>query len=188
MFHFLHQIISPRKGGYEIYDFLTLQMLRTRFGKDRFNSSWEDVNGQAIAKGHPSYSGFRRCYACIVLWNKRSMRKQFQSIIKFVQSYDHYITLMKRTLITFSFLRIKWPLICKKLSLVEIGPLSLAKKMKMWKVYRQIDGRQAIRKAHLSFLLRWAKLWKIYNDSQWKFSIKKASVPIFSDWYKGNNS
>ena len=38
----------------------------------------------------------------------------------------------------------------------------LEKKMKMWKVYRLTDrqtddGRQVIRKAHLSFQLRWAK-------------------------------
>ena len=51
-------------------------------------------------------------------------------------------------------------------SLVEIGPVVLEKKMKMWKVYRLTDGqtdrqtddgRQVIRKAHLSFQLRWAK-------------------------------
>ena len=47
-------------------------------------------------------------------------------------------------------------------SLVEIGPVVLEKKMKMWKVYRWTDrqtddGRQGIRKAHLSFQLRWAK-------------------------------
>ena len=63
-------------------------------------------------------------------------------------------------------------------SLVEIGPVVLEKKMKMWKVYRQKDrqtdrqtdgqtdgrtdaGRQLIRKAHLSFQLRWAKNWSI---------------------------
>ena len=37
-------------------------------------------------------------------------------------------------------------------SLVEIGPLVLEKKMKMWKVYRQTDGQtdgpQTIRKTH----------------------------------------
>ena len=44
------------------------------------------------------------------------------------------------------------------LSFVEIGPLNLEKKMKMWKFYRQMDnGWQAIRKAHLSSQLRWAK-------------------------------
>ena len=54
-------------------------------------------------------------------------------------------------------------------SLVEIGPLVLDKKMKMWKVYRQTDrqrdrqtdrktdGQIVIRKAHLSFQLRLAK-------------------------------
>ena len=44
-------------------------------------------------------------------------------------------------------------------SLVEIGPVVLEKKMKMWKVYRQMGGdrRQVIRKAHLSIQLRWAK-------------------------------
>ena len=61
-------------------------------------------------------------------------------------------------------------------SLVEIDPVVLEKKMKMWKVYRQTDGqtdgqthdgRQVIRKAHLSFQLRWAKkmkMWKVYRD------------------------
>ena len=48
----------------------------------------------------------------------------------------------------------------------------LEKKMKMWKVYRQTngrtdgrtdDGRQVIRKAHLSFQLRWAKKAKHMN-------------------------
>ena len=47
-------------------------------------------------------------------------------------------------------------------SLVEIGPVVLEKKIKMWKIYRQTDGqtddgRQVVRKAHLSFQLRWAK-------------------------------
>ena len=40
--------------------------------------------------------------------------------------------------------------------LVEIGPMDLKKKTKMWKVYRQAhrltdDGQQALRKAHLTF-------------------------------------
>ena len=47
-------------------------------------------------------------------------------------------------------------------SLVEIGPVVLEKKVKMWKVYRRTDrqtddGRLVIRIAHLSFQLRWAK-------------------------------
>ena len=41
-------------------------------------------------------------------------------------------------------------------SSVEIGVLVLEKKMKMWKVSRQTEGRKAISKAHLSFQLRWA--------------------------------
>ena len=45
-------------------------------------------------------------------------------------------------------------------SFIEISSLILEKKSKMWKVYRrtdrQADGRQAIRKAHFSFQLRWA--------------------------------
>ena len=39
--------------------------------------------------------------------------------------------------------------------LIEISPMVL-EKSKMWKVYRQtVDGRQVIRKAHLSFQLSW---------------------------------
>ena len=51
---------------------------------------------------------------------------------------------------------------CFVLSLVEICQVVLEKKSKIGKVYRQTDrqtdnGRQVIRKAHLSFQLRWAK-------------------------------
>ena len=50
---------------------------------------------------------------------------------------------------------------CFVTSLAELDPVVL-EKMKMWKVYRQTGGqttelRQAIRKAKLSFQLRWAK-------------------------------
>ena len=48
--------------------------------------------------------------------------------------------------------------------LVEIGQMVREKKMKMWKVCRQTDEqtdrRQVIRKAHLSFQLRWAQNYK----------------------------
>ena len=45
-------------------------------------------------------------------------------------------------------------------SLVEISPVVLEKKMKMWKVYANDDDRQiSIRKVHLSLRLRWAKNW-----------------------------
>ena len=40
------------------------------------------------------------------------------------------------------------------LSLVEIVKVILKKKVKMWKVYEQTDGRQGIRKAHFSFELK----------------------------------
>ena len=53
-------------------------------------------------------------------------------------------------------------------SLVKTGPVVLGERMKMWKVYNDNngrqqtdDGRQAIRKAHLSFQLRWAKNGKV---------------------------
>jgi len=43
-------------------------------------------------------------------------------------------------------------------SLVEIGPVILEKKMKMWKVFNDDANRQILsRKSHLSFQLRWAK-------------------------------
>ena len=45
---------------------------------------------------------------------------------------------------------------CFVVSLVEIDPVIL-EKINMWKVYRHTDdGQQAIKKAHLSFQLRWA--------------------------------
>ena len=42
---------------------------------------------------------------------------------------------------------------CFMPSLVRIGSVVLEKKMKMWKVHRQTDGQQAIRKVHLCFSL-----------------------------------
>ena len=56
------------------------------------------------------------------------------------------------------------------LSLIEIGPVILEKKMKWWewwKAYRHTcidghmvdDGQQAIRKAQFSFQLRWGKMF-----------------------------
>ena len=78
-------------------------------------------------------------------------------------------------------------------SLVEIGPVVKEKKMKMWKVYRQTDGRtdgqtdderQVIRKAHLSFQLRWAKKTQTWNKckSQFKQSYRNKNIrnkPLF---------
>ena len=57
-------------------------------------------------------------------------------------------------------------------SLVEIGPVVLEEKSKMWKVYRRTDWRIDRQKpddrwseAHLSFQLRWAKtlsfIWEL---------------------------
>ena len=56
-------------------------------------------------------------------------------------------------------------------SLVAIGPVVLEKKMKIWKVYRQTDRwwQQVIRKAYLSFQLRWAKKYYIAMLFQHKY-------------------
>ena len=64
-FSLFTQSISLRERGYEIYNFLTLQLLHTKFGKDTFNSSWKDTNGQVIAMGHPSYSGDLKTAHCL---------------------------------------------------------------------------------------------------------------------------
>ena len=66
-------------------------------------------------------------------------------------------------------------------SLVKIGPVVLEKKMKMWKVYRQTDGQQAI-KAHLSFQLRWAKKLLIfwYQKIFWIFWYHNFHIRISS--------
>ena len=80
---------------------------------------------------------------------------------------------------------------CFVLSLDKIGPVVL-EKSKIEKVYRQTDrrtdrrtegqtndGRQAIRKAHLSFQLRWAKNYLLervhYFFFQWREIITKNS-------------
>ena len=56
--------------------------------------------------------------------------------------------------------------------LVKLFPVALEKKTKMWKVYRRTDDiRQAIRKAHFSFHLRWSKnvLSSISFSSNYQF-------------------
>ena len=97
-------------------------------------------------------------------------------------------------------------------SLVEIGPVLLEKKLKIGKVYRQTDGqtdrrtdgqtddgRQAIRKAHLSFQLRWAKNDKtsLLLVNQWKrneyintlnYSLSCNVIDICSIWRYSNNA
>ena len=77
--------------------------------------------------GHPSYSGDLKTALFVVsensIVNQEVHGEQFQSITKFMQSYDYSITLGKRKLITLSFLRIKWSLICKNLSLLQLGML-----------------------------------------------------------------
>ena len=45
-------------------------------------------------------------------------------------------------------------------TLVAIVTLVLEKKLKMWKVYDNVNGPILIRKAHLSLRLRWAKKFK----------------------------
>ena len=99
------------------------------------------------------------------------LRKQFKSI----KTYDYIITLIKRrkkTLLTSwefigsSFEQTWFPFTqgCFVPSLVEIGPVDLEK---IGNVYRQTDGqtdgRQAIRKAHLSFQLRSAKKHRTFE-------------------------
>ena len=74
-------------------------------------------------------------------------------------------------------------------SLVEIGPVVLEKKMKMWKVYRQTrtdrqtDGRR--KTAHLSFLLWWAKKPNCHSTPDylyWKY--KNIKVYLFKFRYQ----
>ena len=84
-------------------------------------------------------------------------------------------------------------------SLVEIGPVVLEKKMKIWKVYRQTDGRtdrqtdngwQVIRKSHLSFKVRWAKN-RTDGLTDWLKDRSKTLYPkniinIIKSWYQFN--
>ena len=113
------------------------------------------------------------------------LRKQFKSI----NTFDYIITLIKRrkeNIIKITW--INWLFIWRNINpyhprmlvtrLVEIGPVVLEKKMKMWKVRegrtdrrtdRQTDDeRQVIRKAHLSFQLRWAKNKGIFSKRNLK--------------------
>ena len=86
--------------------------------------------------------------------------------------------------------------------LVEIGPVVLEKKMKLWKVYDNAnddanynEGQRTIllRKAHLSLRLRWAKMWlqKLYRYKQhticnvcfFNINILMENINIISFWW-----
>ena len=116
-----------------------------------------------------------KLHMSFTLHNKRPMghiahlRKQFKSLNKYDDSENKEKTLWVLIGSSFEQTWIPFTQGCFVPSLVEIGPVVLKKKMKMWKVYRQTDGRdrqtdgqiddgrQVIRKAHLSFQLRRAK-------------------------------
>ena len=81
-------------------------------------------------------------------------------------------------------------------SLVDIGPVVLEKKLKIGKVYRQTDGqtdgqtddgRQVIRKTHLSFQLRWANK----NQKPWTQSLHTLILPpviiVYLSFYSNRN-
>ena len=91
-----------------------------------------------------------------------------------IQLYDRS-PLRKGRGSSFEQTRIPFTQGCYAPSLVEIDPLDLEKKMRMWKVYdRNNDhnndscGQILIRKAHLSLWLRWAK--KDYSIQSMAFS------------------
>ena len=76
--------------------------------------------------------------------------------------------------------KLVWPFMWTNFvpSLVEIGPVVLEKKMKLWKVYRQTDRWQVIRKAHLCFQLKWAK-------KDFKNQRKCKEIQYFLNWIYG---
>ena len=83
--------------------------------------------------------------------------------------------------------KLVWPFMWTNFvpSLVEIGPVVLEKMIKLWKVYRQTDRWQAIRKAHLCFQLKWAK-----KNSKTKENVKKIQYlwNIFHPWERISKS
>ena len=148
--------------------------------------------------GHPSYSGDLKTALFVVsedsIVNQEVHGKQFQSITKFMQSYDYSITLGKRKLITLSFLRIKWSLICKNLSLLQLGmhcakfgwnwPIgSGEEKITEWSWWAD-DGQSE----KLTCIFWSAELhvncekFTTAFISQWKFSIKKSFCPNILWW------
>ena len=85
-------------------------------------------------------------------------RIRFLNIFNIILHFRYYLPLEKGVAIHFN--KLESPTQgCFVPSLVEIGPVVLEKKSRIGKVYRQTDGqtddgRQAIRKDHLSFQLR----------------------------------
>ena len=88
-------------------------------------------------------------------------RGRFFNIFNIILHFRYHFPLEKGKALHLNKLESLHPrMLCA--NLVETCPVVLEKKSKIGKVYRQTDGqkddgRRAIRKAHLSFQLRWAK-------------------------------
>ena len=85
------------------------------------------------------------------------LEKKFLNFVNVFLLFLYHLPFRKKVAPSFEETWIPFTQGCFVPSFVEIGPVVLEKKMKMWKVYRRTDGRQVIRKAHLSFQPRWAK-------------------------------
>ena len=91
-------------------------------------------------------------------------RRRFLKVVNVISLFCNYLLLGKGNRFIWTNLN---PLYLKFFmpSLVKIGPVILEMKSKIGQVYTRTDrqtdnGRQAIRKAHLRFQLRWDKKWK----------------------------
>ena len=133
-------------------------------GKKSLSTFWE-LNGSSFEQTLSSSPKYALCKIRLKLaqW---FWRRRFLNFVNIFLLFRNYLLLEKGG-----------PFICTNLnplhprSLVDIGPVVLEKKMKMWKVYdidnndgqRQTttdDGQILIRKAHLSLRFRWAKKLK----------------------------
>ena len=105
-------------------------------------------------------------------------RRRFLNFVNVFSLFCNYLPLKKGWGSSFEQTWIPFTQGCFVPSLVEIGPVVLEKRIKMWQVYRQTngwtDGRQAIRKAHLSLRLKSA------NKSGF-FSISPLVLPSGKD-------
>ena len=85
------------------------------------------------------------------------LKKIFKYFFYIILLFRYYLPLEKGRGPSFEQTWIPSTQGCFVPTLVEIGPVVLEKKSKMWKNYRQMDRKQVIRQAYLSFQLRWAK-------------------------------
>jgi hypothetical protein len=154
-------IISPLKKTYP-FIWTNLNLLYPKINCTKYNWNWLTVSGE---KHFLRFSVFFSPFCCY---------------LPLVKGYPLHLNKLE------SPRHPPHPPVLFVSSVVKIGQLVLEKKLKMWKVKRQMDdGQQAIRKAHSSFQLSWAKnrkkcilLYLLCNEQNFCLNAWESTVVI----------